>query len=720
MRARARAASNSKEGKPCDVESGPNDGTLSFDSEVLAAFTFVQHDLQNSSGNLGLHVIARAASDLAPIPGLQHMPLPQLTTPSENWLSMTPLPSNWQDAATKPWTLPVRNTFGYPFPPEWSSGSLIPLSKRDFGMWPNDSNIGNHFILQHSHANGPKTPVLVQWAVMFVLGALGALVVWRTKDSAGTKLHVCAGEWALVECGTFTADPLDVDAFSAGGPQEERQAAECKEPTVGATQVQRQACQEELRSPDSDSPVGLARVPPQTTLGHSLRNGHFQATFADAALIGVGGFGSVYQAMHRLEGGWYAVKLIALDGLDGNEAIRTRRDFGEVLNLRRLIDSRHIVRYFTCWCEEPQFLPQDVADIDGIKGASGSGHGSSRVDGDAARGQQQAITLGGASSSNLSSRYFPSCPYARSEGHDVASSGDETYHASGYDSQSSCAITFEAESGIAGNSALLISSGGPACENAAHAQCQRADSCGGNRQAANDCPAELPPQRSAYEAAADCRKPRFQTVLMIQMELCTGPTLREWMDRRRCSRTPLSFVRGHSGEALELVFAKHLMKGIRAIHAADMVHRDLKPQNIFVTHEDVLKIGDFGLSRHACDLHDIEKGKVGTPAYCAPEGGINATSSADIFSAALIILELLCPPFTTSMERVTVLQAFRERSALPPHVDERLPHHAGLLRKMASHNPDDRPTAEEVHQTLKRLGIGGALEPIPEASSSLQ
>jgi len=179
-----------------------------------------------------------------------------------------------------------------------------------------------------------------------------------------------------------------------------------------------------------------------------------------------------------------------------------------------------------------------------------------------------------------------------------------------------------------------------------------------------------------------------------------------------------SFVRGRKGEALELTFAKQLMKGIRAIHAVDMVHRDLKPQNLFVQQGDVLKIGDFGLSRSQCDRRDGERGKVGTPAYCAPEGGAKAGCSADIFSAALIILELLCPPFSTSMERAQVLEALRERGELPAHVDRVLPEHGALLRRMVSRCPDDRPTAEEVYAELKRLGeFGPPISPSAEASS---
>jgi serine/threonine protein kinase len=213
---------------------------------------------------------------------------------------------------------------------------------------------------------------------------------------------------------------------------------------------------------------------------------------------------------------------------------------------------------------------------------------------------------------------------------------------------------------------------------------------------------------------------QYEAVLLIQMELCPGHNLRTWLDD--CSARdsmPLRFKRGRNGKLLELAFAKQLMKGVKQIHAADMVHRDLKPQNIFVTQEDVLKIGDFGLSRHAQDSSDQERGDVGTAAYCAPEGGARATASADIFSAALIILELFCPPFGTAMERREVLGAFRDHHTLPAHIERTLPDHAALLRRMAHHSPEKRPTANEAHAELKRLGADNKFGPICEAGQNL-
>ncbi|KFG55582.1 eIF2 kinase IF2K-A (incomplete catalytic triad), partial [Toxoplasma gondii FOU] len=190
----------------------------------------------------------------------------------------------------------------------------------------------------------------------------------------------------------------------------------------------------------------------------------------------------------------------------------------------------------------------------------------------------------------------------------------------------------------------------------------------------------------------------YPVVLLIQMEMCNGVTLREWLDRKDRSTVAMGFVpssknRWHS---MELELFKQLMKGIRDIHERGIVHRDLKPENIFVDPDTlVLKIVDFGLAKFiqrenpsgaaaggapgglepggpgGADGLDVGernrekqrqkikgllakarrmgknmemsyKGEViGTPAYAAPEGGGLCDEKADIYSSALILLELL-------------------------------------------------------------------------------
>lgn len=129
-----------------------------------------------------------------------------------------------------------------------------------------------------------------------------------------------------------------------------------------------------------------------------------------------------------------------------------------------------------------------------------------------------------------------------------------------------------------------------------------------------------------------------------------------------------------------------------------MIHRDLKPVNIFLDLNDRVKIGDFGLAtthpftklsvtgNTNCtrDIVDCNKpglgnasnsqesltGKVGTALYVSPELGNNTqtrvkyTQKVDLYSLGIIFFEMCYRPLSTSMERVKVLGNLRTVSII--------------------------------------------------------
>lgn len=79
--------------------------------------------------------------------------------------------------------------------------------------------------------------------------------------------------------------------------------------------------------------------------------------------------------------------------------------------------------------------------------------------------------------------------------------------------------------------------------------------------------------------------------------------------------------------------------GLEHIHRVEIAHLDIKPANIFINQEGVLKIGDFGLSLRIGALHDPDA--EGDKYYMAPETlEGHYDKPADIFSLGLLILEL--------------------------------------------------------------------------------
>jgi serine/threonine-protein kinase len=129
------------------------------------------------------------------------------------------------------------------------------------------------------------------------------------------------------------------------------------------------------------------------------------------------------------------------------------------------------------------------------------------------------------------------------------------------------------------------------------------------------------------------------TVLVV-MELVRGEPL----------RTVLREAGGHLAPERVVVIGRALLAGLSAAHAAGVVHRDVKPENVMVVKGDrgreTIKLVDFGIARSRLPSERApltERGTVvGTPAYMAPEQvrGEEADARADVWAAAVVLYEL--------------------------------------------------------------------------------
>ena len=183
--------------------------------------------------------------------------------------------------------------------------------------------------------------------------------------------------------------------------------------------------------------------------------------------------------------------------------------------------------------------------------------------------------------------------------------------------------------------------------------------------------------------------------LYIVMEYVEGETLADVLARR--GRLP-------ADEAVGL--ALQACRGLSHAHAAGLVHRDVKPQNLLLRTDGTLKIADFGIARAAESTALTQVGTVlGTAAYLSPEQalGEKVTSAADLYSLGAVLYELLTgrPPYEfdslADLAAKQTVGAIRPVSDLAPDVPQRV--EDAVMRALAR-NPDYRPAsaAELAHE----------------------
>lgn len=177
--------------------------------------------------------------------------------------------------------------------------------------------------------------------------------------------------------------------------------------------------------------------------------------------------------------------------------------------------------------------------------------------------------------------------------------------------------------------------------------------------------------------------------------------------------------------------ARQICKSIGEAHELGLVHRDLKPGNIFLCdffgEKDFVKVLDFGIAKFMEEQPGQESltqtGFIcGTPLYIAPEQALGrpVSRATDIYSLGAILYEMLCghPPFRAETpiaivmrhihDQPPAMQHYAPELTLPPELEQ-------LVFQMLQKDPRQRPaSAHEVGLALEDMLSSGMLTGAPE------
>ena len=390
--------------------------------------------------------------------------------------------------------------------------------------------------------------------------------------------------------------------------------------------------------------------------------------FIEEEPLGRGGFGQVVIARNKLDGRRYAIKKISFSSVKSPRYERIQR---EVKSLAEL-DHPNIVRYHSAWLEEYR----ESHDITDTEDEGGSLLESRTAEESSSRtfGPEDSVARTNAFSSILNFDISP--PQRRPT--------TPTPTRTIYIQMELCKFTL---SDWINARNRMISQG-----------------------------SSVSPPSSSENASPGTKNPQRRSVSKLKREQVVEV----------CPNTGAVSINANENRRI----FKQIVKGLVHIHDHNLIHRDLKPQNIFFQGgEDhvVPKIGDFGLVSDpskdcsSVPMNEIKEsieekenkghrrklsttssssnmtGGLGTTTYAAPEQleGVDYDERSDIYSLGIILFELFYP-FQTLMERAHVIRDLKEHQKFPASFVRRYPREAAFIWSCIASDPKMRPSAREI------------------------
>ena len=186
----------------------------------------------------------------------------------------------------------------------------------------------------------------------------------------------------------------------------------------------------------------------------------------------------------------------------------------------------------------------------------------------------------------------------------------------------------------------------------------------------------------------------------FSMEFMPGGSVQDLLNKER--KVPV-------GRAVKMI--REAAQGLEYAQKKEIIHRDIKPDNLMISEEGEIKIGDLGLARSPKEkVGPKEEGTViGTPHYIAPEQvkGKPADYRSDLYSLGSTFYRIVTgtTPYQASSIRELVNRKVREDPKAPHEVNPDVPKRVSdIILKLMARNPEDRHvSATELLRDLENL-----------------